>query len=217
MHFRFAMAVFLLLAVAAACPSRAARAAGLETAVGPEALVRLELQGKVTVRALGAWGKMPERFVRLGQTLRTDAGLNLLDAGTAQVADWLALARGGDARLAASAEGLADLHGYLERGDFLEWVAVADEDAVAQGALLRRDGRRWVRGPEGQGPASASASSEPAAQVAQGAEALFAGDMSEMWAPYQADGGKFKNFAKIENGMFIVDVPEGNSWGRTGM
>lgn len=217
MHFRSTMAILLFLAVAAACPSRAARAAGLETAVGPEALVRLELQGKVTVRALGAWGKMPERFVRLGQTLRTDAGLNLLDAGAAQVGDWLALARGGDARLAASAEGLADLHGFLERGDFLEWVAVADEDAVAQGALLRRDGRRWVRGPEGQGPASASASSEPAAQVAQGAEALFAGDMSEMWAPYQADGGKFKNFAKIENGMFIVDVPEGNSWGRTGM
>lgn len=53
--------------------------------------------------------------------------------------------------------------------------------------------------------------------IAKGPEVLFAGEMSDTWVPYQADGGKFKDFAKLDQGMLVVDVPAGHSWGRTGM
>jgi len=220
MRFRFTMAFLLtLMALFATWPSVAATAsaATLERAVGPEALVRLELEGATSIRALGAWGRLPARFVSLGQTLRADAGLNLLDAKAETVAQWLALAEGNDARLAPSRDGLKDLLGYLQRGDFLDWEAVADEGTVASGALLRREGRLWVEGQRGQEQAAAPESSESSMPVAQGPEVLFAGEMSEKWVPYQADGGKFKDFAKLDQGMLVVDVPAGHSWGRTGM
>ena len=218
MHFRFTMAFLLTLcALFSACPPVAVGAspAALERAVGPEALVRLEQEGAMSVRALGAWGRLPAQFVSLGQTLRKDAGMNLLDADAGTVAQWLALAEGNDARLAPSKDGLKDLFDYLQRGDFLDWEAVVDESAVAPGALLRRDGRLWVQGPQGQ--AAASEPSEPTMPVATGPEVLFAGEMSDQWVPYQADGGKFKDFAKLDQGMLVVDVPAGHSWGRTGM
>jgi hypothetical protein len=217
MHFRFKMAFLLTLValVAAWAPAATASAATLERALGPEALVRLEQEGATTVRALGAWGRLPARFVSLGQALRTDSGLNLLDADAGTVAKWLALAEGNDARLAPSRDGLKDLLGYLQRGEFLDWETVADEAAVTPGALLRRDGRLWVQGPQGQ--ASAPEPSEPTMPVAKGPGVLFAGEMSDQWVPYQADGGKFKDFAKLDQGMLVVDVPAGHSWGRTGM
>lgn len=218
MHFRFTMAFLLILcALAAACPPVFAGAspAALERAVGPEALVRLEQEGAMSVRALGAWGRLPAQFVALGQALRKDAALNLLDADAGTVAQWLALAEDGDARLAPSRDGLKDLLGYLRRGEFLDWEAVADEGAVAPGALLRRDGRLWVQGPQQQ--AAAPEPLDPPMPVAKGPEVLFAGDMSDQWVPYQADGGKFKDFAKLDQGMLVVDVPAGHSWGRTGM
>lgn len=218
MHFRFTMAFLLtLMALISPWAHAAAGASALEMAVGPEALVRLEQEGGTSVRALGAWGRLPAQFVTLGQALRKDAGLNLLDADAKTVAQWLALAEGNDARLAPFGDGLKDLLGYLARGDFLDWEAVTDEGAVAPGALLRRDGRLWVRGPNGQERADAPQSGEPSMAVAKGPEVLFAGEMSDRWVPYQADGGKFKDFAKLDQGMLIVDVPTGHSWGRTGM
>jgi hypothetical protein len=218
MHFRFTMAFILtLVALFAAWPPVAttASAAPLERAVGPEALVLLEQEGAMSVRALGAWGRLPARFVSLGLALRPDSGLNLLDADAETVAQWLALAEGNDARLVPSREGLKDLLGYLRRGDFLDWETVADEGVVAPGALLRREGRLWVKGSPGQ--VAAPESSAPSLPVAKGPEVLFAGEMSDSWVPYQADGGKFKDFAKLEQGMLVVDVPAGHSWGRTGM
>ena len=215
----------LLVALLAAFTAGLAMSAGnaaLETAVGPEALLRLEQEGKVTVRALGAWGRLPDRYVALGRSLRADTGLNLLDADAAAVAGWLAKAEGGDARFGPAGEGLKDLLGYLEQGDFLDWEAVADEGAVAPGALLRQSGRRWVNGAD-DGASGLATSSAPAAQTAaqtagqDAARTLFDGDMADAWLPYQADGGRFKDFAKVEGGMFVVDVPEGNGWGRTGM
>ncbi len=216
MRFRLNMAMFLVLALLGAAwhPAAAgAQTAVLETASGPEALLRLEQEGAVTVRALGAWGRLPAKYVSLGQALRADAGLDLLDADAAAVAGWLAKVEGGDARLAASREGLKDLLGYLQRGDFLDWEAVADAGTLAPGALLRQGTRRWVNG-----AAAGSSGGEVGGPVsAEPATVLFAGDMAGAWVPYQADGGKFKDFAKVENGMLVVDVPAGNGWGRTGM
>ncbi|MDY0227797.1 MAG: hypothetical protein RBR38_13320 [Desulfomicrobium apsheronum] len=213
MHFRFTMAFLLtLLALVAAWPpATTASAATLERVVGPEALVRIEQEGATSVRALGAWGRLPAQFVTLGQALRKDEGFNLLDADAETVAQWLALAEGNDARLPPSRDGLKNLLGYLRRGDFLDWEAVADEESVAPGALLRRDARLWVRGPNGQEQADAPESSESSMPVAKGPGVLFTGEMADRWIPYQADGGKFKDFAKLDQGMLVVDVPAGHS------
>jgi hypothetical protein len=219
MNFRSTLALLLtLVAFGAACPAVGAgtSTAVLEKATGPEALVRMEQKGEITVRALGAWGRLPARFVSMGRTLRASAGLDLLDATTGTVADWLALAEGGDARLAPVKDGLKDLLKYLQRGEFLDWETVVDEEGVTSGELLRRDGRMWVHGPQGQGQAVSEAA-DPLTMVAHVPQVLFDGDMSGKWIPYQSGGGKFKDFALIDKGMLIVDVPPGNTWGRTGM
>jgi hypothetical protein len=220
MSFRSTLALLLaLLSAGVVLASAGARAstAPLERALGPEDLVRLERNGAVTVRALGAWGRLPAQYVTLGRTLRDRADLDLLDATSGTVADWLALAEGGDQRLAPMRGELGDLLGYLRRGDFLDWEAVADEGAVAPGELLRRDGRLWVHGPRSQDQAAAPGSVNSPPAAANGPQVLFDGDMSGRWVPYQSGGGKFKEFAKLDKGMLIVDVPSGNTWGRTGM
>ncbi len=38
-----------------------------------------------------------------------------------------------------------------------------------------------------------------------------------LWQPLETAGGDFKRFAKFEGGAFTADVPEGNSWGKTGL
>lgn len=124
----------------------------------------------------------------MGRTLRASAGLDLLDATTGTVADWLALAEGGDARLAPVKDGLKDLLEYLQRGDFLDWETVVDDGGVTAGELLRRDGRMWVHGPQGQGQAVSEAA-DPLTMVAHVPQVLFDGDMSGKWIPYQSGGG----------------------------
>jgi len=207
----------LLLTVTTLFVAGTLAAAGLETAVGPEALLGLERDGKVNVRALRAWGRLPDRYVSLGQALRNDAGLDLLDADAATLSGWITRADGGDAALAPVRDELAELLGFMERGDFLDWEAAADA-SLKPGALLRQSGRRWVHG-AGDGSAGMAVSSAPAGQntAKSAGRMLFDGDMTEVWLPYQADGGRFKDFVKVEGGKLLVDVPAGNGWGRTGM
>jgi hypothetical protein len=40
---------------------------------------------------------------------------------------------------------------------------------------------------------------------------------STAWIPIQAAGGNFSQFAKVAGGELVVDVPAGNSWGKTGV
>lgn len=51
----------------------------------------------------------------------------------------------------------------------------------------------------------------------QPAESLFDGSLGEQWLELSANGGNFKEFARIEDHMLIVDVPKGNKWGKTGI
>jgi len=46
---------------------------------------------------------------------------------------------------------------------------------------------------------------------------LFDGYMGDRWLELAAFGGNFKKFAKVENKMLVVDVPEGNGKGKTGI
>jgi hypothetical protein len=48
-------------------------------------------------------------------------------------------------------------------------------------------------------------------------EDFTAGDRGGMWKPIEGGGGNFKKFASFVNGAFVVDVPEKNWWGKTGI
>ena len=48
-------------------------------------------------------------------------------------------------------------------------------------------------------------------------EDFQSGNRDGMWQKIETAGGSFKNFAKFETGAFTVNVPAGNSWGKTGI
>ncbi len=64
---------------------------------------------------------------------------------------------------------------------------------------------------------------EPAPNLpAPGVEALpfakvFAGAPDSAWLPAAVAGGNFDAFARYEKGALVVEVPPGNSWGKTGL
>ncbi|HBT60600.1 MAG TPA: hypothetical protein DEB40_02495, partial [Elusimicrobia bacterium] len=48
-------------------------------------------------------------------------------------------------------------------------------------------------------------------------EEFKGGKLSSRWEPLQAVGGSFKRFARLDPGRLTVSVPEGHSWGKTGI
>ncbi len=46
---------------------------------------------------------------------------------------------------------------------------------------------------------------------------LFGGVLDDRWQPVSVAGGNFDAFAKFADSMLIVDVPDGNAWGKTGI
>ncbi len=46
---------------------------------------------------------------------------------------------------------------------------------------------------------------------------LFTGLPDPNWLPFAADGGSFDDFARVEGGALVIDVPEKNAWGTTGI
>ena len=60
----------------------------VEIATGPDGLLQMEQQGKVTVRALRGWGRLPDEYVKLAQRMRQESGLDLLGANLHQVRQW---------------------------------------------------------------------------------------------------------------------------------
>jgi len=45
----------------------------------------------------------------------------------------------------------------------------------------------------------------------------FASGLSTLWEPIQVVGGNFERFAALSQGKLTVNVPAGNSWGKTGI
>ena len=101
------------------------------------------------------------------------------------------------------AEGGAGLRIYA-------YSAVAEQNAPTRFALLSIRARRTL-GPDAAPP-------DPAPGVAPlPFEAIFDGVADPRWEPIGVAGGNFDSFARYENGTLVVDVPEGNSWGKTGL
>ena len=52
---------------------------------------------------------------------------------------------------------------------------------------------------------------------ALGIRPLWTGELPPVWTSLQAVGGDFSRFGRVERGQLVVDVPAGNSWGKTGI
>lgn len=159
---------YLLLSVVLAClagtvvHAQDASARQVETATGPEGLLELEQQGKVTVRALRAWGRLPDTYVKLAQQLRQETGLDLLGADLVQVRAWISQAEEGDTVLVKHLKELEGLAEFMGQGGHLDWTPAPEGASVPVGTLLRSGGVRWTQ--TADGPAAApgtSAQAEP--------------------------------------------------------
>jgi hypothetical protein len=116
----------------------------LEQAVGPHDVLTLEEQGRITVRALRAWDRLPSDFLSLAATLRREQGLDLLSADLETIQKWTARAKQGEQGFAAHEQTLQALEDYMQSGEYLDWEPIADPGQVAEGTPVRQGGSRWV-------------------------------------------------------------------------
>ncbi|AHK78480.1 hypothetical protein M911_03950 [Ectothiorhodospira haloalkaliphila] len=99
----------------------------LEWASGPSELISMESREQVTLRALRAFGRLPEEFSRLALDLRGQ-GVDLFSAGPAEVRELLEQARSGDLR--ADPAALEALLALLEDRDYLDWEPLRPGEAL---------------------------------------------------------------------------------------
>lgn len=120
-------------------------AGDLKTAADRSALLQLNEQGRITVRALRAYGRLPDRYVQLGQHLRQEHGLDLLGADLEQIRSWIAQAEQGDVALAAVQDQLVELAEYLAGGQYLDHVTNPQQVVLGtRDAVVRDEGSRLV-------------------------------------------------------------------------
>lgn len=136
----------------------------VESATGPDELLQMEKQDKVTVRALRGWGQLSDKYMELAQKMRQEEKLDLLGANLEQIKLW---GEQDDARLAPYREELIELMKYMERGDYLQWMPVAEGASVSAGALLRSGESRWVQAAEGSVTIPGALVETPLVQVKQ--------------------------------------------------
>ena len=105
----------------------------VEQATGPQGLVDLAARGKVTVRALMGWGRLPRDLTDVLVAQRAK-GVDLLGADAETLT-----ARAEEARKAgdATAPALARLAELLRHHEYLDWAPLASGAKVAPGALVR--------------------------------------------------------------------------------
>ncbi len=98
-----------------------------------------------------------------------------------------------EARAAPTATGLVML--------FVAWPSYATQAAIDNGLAVL---------------ASATLATGAADEAGTGT-VLFDGTLSDQWQELATAGGDFARFARFDDGALIVDVPAGNSWGKTGI
>ncbi|AHF00257.1 hypothetical protein [Thioalkalivibrio paradoxus] len=116
----------------------------VERAAGPAELLDMASGGHTTVRALRAFGRLPDEFGALALSLR-GAGVDLLAAGIPEVEALQADAEAG--RLDADPDALERLLALLQEHDYLDWAALqaGHELEPAGPGLLRGEGRAVLR------------------------------------------------------------------------
>lgn len=144
---------FLLLVVLFMCLSGSTAfsqdAPAMETATGPAGLLELEQKGEVTVRALRAWGRLPDQFVALARDMRQQGGIDLLGADLTQVRQWIEQAEAGDAALASFQDELTELIRFMDTGEYLDWSPASAQTPVPAGTLVRSGQKRWMQDADG--------------------------------------------------------------------
>lgn len=186
LHSMFLMLIVLL--VSATGPtvfSREGLASALETATGPEGLLRMEQQGTITVRALRGWGRLPDKYVGLAQRMRQEAGLDLLGADLEQIRLW---GTQDDTLMAPYRADLIELAAYMERGEHLQWTPAAEGASVPAGTLMRNGDTRWTQAADG--PATVPAASAPA-EPSQSAQVSSEPDRAELAPSNGTDAAAF--------------------------
>ncbi|ACU89753.1 hypothetical protein [Desulfomicrobium baculatum] len=149
-----AASVCLMLVVVCCGPGFAST---VEIATGPDGLLQMEQQGKVTVRALRGWGRLPDEYVKLAQRMRQESGLDLLGANLDQVRQWSA-----DPALAQFGAELAKLAAFMEGGEHLDWSPPAPGASVPAGTLVRSGATRWAQAEDGPVEVPSAVQAEPA-------------------------------------------------------
>lgn len=143
--------IFAAPAICAPEPSTA-----VEIATGPDGLLQMEQQGKVTVRALRGWGRLPDAYVKLAQRMRKESGLDLLGADLDQVRQW-----GADPALTQFGAELAALAAFMEGGEHLDWAPPASGASVPAGTLVRSGATRWAQAADGPVEVPSAVPAEP--------------------------------------------------------
>lgn len=121
----------------------------VERASGPAELIRLDSEGRITVRALRGFGQLPETYGKLALTLR-GMGVDLMAADAQQLRELIARAEGGD--LKTDPQPLRALLALIEQREYLEWTPVQAGEAleVGEGGLLRGAGTVRVQAEDGR-------------------------------------------------------------------
>ena len=100
--------------------------------------------------------------------------------------------------------------GWLREGTPLFTHVFAHPTDAGRPAKCALTGLEVAAGPPPAPPAP------PPAATTQGAR-IPVGGLGDVWDKLAAAGGDFDRFARFDRGALVVDVPAGNSWGKTGI
>ena len=115
----------------------------LERAVSPVDLVKIEAEGRLTMRALAAFGLLPDSFMDMAMALRRQ-GTDLLAASVDEVLQLQESVEEG--ALAVNQEAFSELLAVLDGRDYLEWASLEGGEILGPEMPLLTRGEGRIRG-----------------------------------------------------------------------